>query len=83
MVITYGFIFMKGWNWFIQPTFWFLPTLTLVQSIGVSLFVSFNKSKKINSDKDLEDQLSETAERLLQLWVIFGFMALIYWFINM
>jgi hypothetical protein len=53
-IIVEGFVFMQLWQWFTVPVFKVQP-LTLVQSLGLILFLAYLKSKP---KKKTEDDLS-------------------------
>lgn len=36
---AWGFVCMKSWNWFIQPVFTMLPTLTYFPAVGLMTFI--------------------------------------------
>lgn len=53
-ILVWGFVCYKFWAWFVQPVFIELPSITYLQAIGLTFFVSIFKAeikKKEDGDK--------------------------------
>jgi len=68
-----GFMFMKMYEWFIVYAF-SVTKLNLIQSIGVSFFISYLKYKidKKEGKKDFKESIGDFFEALIHLLVLFG-----------
>lgn len=58
-----GLVISQLWNWFVAPTFG-ITTLSLVQSMGMALLLSYFK-KDIFTEKKEEDTEEQYAFRIL------------------
>lgn len=74
-----GFIISKLWGWFIVPTFG-LNYLTILQAIGISLFVSLFKTQK-KSKKEFD--IMNYTEQFFQVLVYSGLILFISWIVSM
>lgn len=79
-----GWALSKLWLWFIVPPFG-LPALSVVESIGVSLIVSYLTSFHVDAqpkDETAKDKMCESISRAVLLplvmvffgWIIQGFL---------
>ena len=60
-----GLVFFKLWNWFIPPVFTNIPSLTITQSYGLILVVSFFRRNESSDTKDSKP-ISELQPKLYQ-----------------
>lgn len=73
-----AFVGAHLWNWFFATTFG-LPTITLLQSLGLSLLVSFwtfqHFTYKGKDERDLNQKLGEMGLMLIRPWLmlLFGY----------
>jgi hypothetical protein len=63
MAIVRGAVFVKLWEWFIQPVFVNAPTISLVEAIGISLVVSFLAYQ--GNESDDSDSLGEAIFKII------------------
>ncbi len=81
--ITSGWTLSILWGWFVSPIFG-LPTLSVIQAIGISLTVGFIKSKapQHSDDRKVSDKLIESVSHMFIMpllsvgigWIILQFM---------
>lgn len=61
---AWGWVVYKFWYWFVLPVFTTLPELTLIQCIGLMMFISLFKSYPAQVIKT--EYVNETAGNILQ-----------------
>jgi hypothetical protein len=74
-IISYGYVGMILWSWFIVPVFG-LPTLTVYQAWGISTVVAFlchqHISDKVEDSRTSEQKIVEAVMLFAKPWVILG-----------
>lgn len=58
-ILVWGIVFYKFWAWFVQPVFIELPSITYLQAIGLTFFISIFKLEiKKKEDEDKKNTLA-------------------------
>jgi hypothetical protein len=69
LAISGGFVFMYLWDWFIVTAFQ-VQHLTLIECIGVSFFIGYNKGKTNTKENQLKDLGKDFIESLIYSGII-------------
>ena len=54
-----GWAFVQLWEWFILPVFEAAPVVTIVQAIGLSVFIGFLSAKKVEAKSDKSKSVTD------------------------
>lgn len=71
---SYGFILHKTYYWFIFPYYENLPSFTILNAIGINLFInvliSHNNGKELKDEYYKESTLTYNVMEILKPWIM-------------
>lgn len=62
---AWGYVMFKFWAWFVLPVFTNLPNLTIIQCVGLMMFISLFKALPAQIIK--EEYVDETTASIFQI----------------
>lgn len=77
--MSWGYICLKFWGWFMIPIFPHLPQITYWQAVGLMLFINLfhNHSTEGIKDEFKTEAWSRTLSSIMMPWFVFGCAVLI------
>jgi len=76
---TWGFVMFKFWTWFVLPVFTTLPNLTIIQCVGLMMFIGLFKALPVQIIK--KEYADETTVCIFQIITPIVFL-IVGWLIN-